>query len=180
MAASGFVTELQGPDDFAQTLRQQDELFGDILTQPAFRSVAGEHFGPMMFPVGIAIGLVVTLGWVFADARRDRISPAVSRSSDQLESERSMGDPLVTARPTNRSGPIATMAGVLAAILFYGVASERLGFVATAALMLAGLMVSLRVRPSVAILIAVVAGGLTYQLFGVWLRVPLPRQWLEW
>lgn len=180
MAASGFVLELQGPDDFAQTLRQQDELFGDILTQPAFGSVAGEHFGPMMFPVGIAIGLIVTLGVVVAQARRDRIVPAVAESLDQPETERLMGDPLVAVRPANRFGPLATMAGILAAILFYGVASERLGFVATATLMLAGLMTGLRVRPSVAVLVAVVAGGLTYQLFGVWLRVPLPRQWLEW
>jgi tripartite-type tricarboxylate transporter receptor subunit TctC len=189
MAASGFVLELQGPDDFAQTLRQQDELFGDILTQPAFGSVAGEHFGPMMFPIGIAVALVVTLGVVVAQARRERHATGVSewvgqsaaeRSLDAAAAERSMGGPLVVARPASRFGPLVTMAGIMAAILFYGFASERLGFVATATLMLAGLMTSLRVRPAVAGLVAVVAGGLTYQLFGVWLRVPLPRQWLEW
>jgi len=180
MAASGFVTELQGANEFAQTLRQQDALFGDILNQPAFGSVAGEHFGPMMFPVGIAIALVVTLGVVVAQARRERHATAVAESVGQPAAVQSMGDPLVEARPAGRFGPLVTMAGIMAAILFYGFASERLGFVATATLMLAGLMTCLRVRPSVAIPIAVLAGGLTYQLFGVWLRVPLPRQWLEW
>ena len=52
MGNAGFNLSREGPDEFAKTLEQQDELFRDILTGPAFRSMSGEHFGPMILYVG--------------------------------------------------------------------------------------------------------------------------------
>ncbi len=164
MATAGFDLSLEGPAEFAATLQRQDRLFGDILTSEALRGVSGEHFGPLMFPAIIVIALLVTLLIVILEHRRERVEQAAE---------------IPRAEPTTRRQYLYP-AAVSLAVLFYVVASEPLGFVATAMLMLAGLLLALRVRLTVAVSIAVLTGLVTYQVFGILLRVPLPRGFLEW
>lgn len=174
MAAAGFDLSLEPPAAFAQTLQRQDRLFGDILTSEALRGVSGEHFGPLMFPAIIAVGLAVTLLIVGVELWRERAAdaevPAADRPSDPAEE---------TAPPTAKNR-LMYPAAVALAVVFYIVASEPLGFVATAMTMLAGLLLALRVRPRLAVSLAVVTALVTYQVFGILLRVPLPRGFLEW
>ncbi len=81
MGDAGFNLSREGPDEFAATLARQDELFRDVLTGPAFTSLSGEHFGPMIFPVAIAALLVLTLGTVAWQTRRESASPPDESSS---------------------------------------------------------------------------------------------------
>jgi tripartite-type tricarboxylate transporter receptor subunit TctC len=165
MAASGFDMSLENADQFASTLQQQDDLFGSILTQPAFQAVSGEQFGPMMFPALIAAGIVI-LSVVLA-----RDSLAHSREQAPLVQAEMEPD-----ESTGRGKPIA----ILAALIFYWFASEPLGFILAAFLMLFGTLILLKVPRLTAVAVALAASLATYQLFAILLRVPLPRGFLEW
>ncbi len=195
MAESGFDLSLEGPTQFATTLEQQDELFGAILTDRAFQSVSGEHFGPLLFPTAIALALPLVLLLVVRDQRHEL---EAKRATEQA----ALPMPTTfTALPT--AAPIASAAtdeipvappslrdpsrdwlwrsgAMLLAVAFYAVAAERLGFIATALLMLLGTFRVLGVPRRQAVLIAVLAAVIIYQVFGVLLRVPLPRGFLEW
>lgn len=192
MDSAGFNVSLEDPEEFGQTLAHQDRLFGDILSRDAFRQVSGEHFGPMMFPAMIAIALLLTLPVVVLDIRREAVASAAS-----LETPSQQSSPSQQGEPSMQSSPGDSLAGqqqrdelrwrsyrhpvaVLLAVLFYYFASEPLGFVATAALMLSGLLLAFRTRPVLAVSVAVLAAVIAYQAFGVLLRVPLPHGFLEW
>ena len=178
MAAAGFDLSLEAPAEFAQTLERQDRLFGDILTSEALRGVSGEHFGPLMFPAIIAVALVVALLIVSSELWRER-SASGAEVLPTHEAEVAAGGAELTEPPEARNRLIYP-AAVALAVMFYIVASEPLGFVATAMLMLAGLLLAFRVRPRVAFSVAVLTALVTYQVFSILLRVPLPRGFLEW
>jgi tripartite-type tricarboxylate transporter receptor subunit TctC len=186
MESSGFDVSLEGPSEFAQTLERQDRLFGDILTSEAFGQVSGEHFGPMMFPAVIGIGLALTLMLVVYDIRRGTSEsephptialPGVAPAIDAA-TEREAG-PRTRIRGQEAAGYLRA-ATVLAAVIFYVWVSEPMGFIAAVVLMLSGLLVAFGARRSVAISVAAVAALISYQVFGILLRVPLPRGYLEW
>jgi len=176
MAASGFDMSLENASQFAQTLERQDQLFGNILTSEAFASVSGEHFGPMMFPRVIAIGLLIALISVMLEIRAEsRCGQTAPGNLSDLQ--------LLTPddHPRERENlSVMRAAGVALAVIFYWFTSEPLGFITAATLMLAGLLMVLRVPRWTSISVAVVTAVLTYQIFGVLLRVPLPRHLLEW
>lgn len=156
MANAGFNLSREGPTEFAATLQRQDELFRGVLTGPAFQSLSGEHFGPMIFPASIALMLALFLGVVCWQSRREARSDL---------SEVAQWRPLWF---------------VLFAALFYLLAAEPLGFVLTAALMVSGLLIGFRVRLPLAILLGVALSVIVYQVFAIGLRVPLPRGVLGW
>ncbi len=156
MQNAGFNLSREGPDAFAATLQRQDELFRGVLTGPAFSSISGEHFGPMIFPAVITVLLLLTAGTVVWQTRRAPLP--VSAEAASLR-------PAVT---------------VIAAALFYLCAAEWLGFVLTAALMVGGLLAVFRVRLRFAVPLAAVLSVVVYQVFAIGLRVPLPRGLLGW
>ncbi len=156
MRNAGFNLSLAGPEEFAATLERQDEIFRVILTGPAFQSISGEHFGPMIFPAIIAGLLLLTLGSVAWQSRGQQAQ-----------------------RPREKTDLRPAIA-VLAAALFYIVAAEWLGFVSCAALLVAGLLVVFRVRLVLALPLAALVTVAVYQVFAIGLRVPLPRGLLDW
>ena len=66
------------------------------------------------------------------------------------------------------------------AVGFYIVAAEMLGYLLTMALLLAVLFWRYRAKWYVAGAVTLILVPLTYQLFAVYLRVPLPWGWLGW
>ena len=158
MRQAGFNLSREGPDEFAKTLERQDELFKEVLTGPAFTSLSGEHFGPTIFPACIAGLLALACGSVYWQARRGGMEPVPQTESNDLKA------PLL----------------VIIATLFYLVAAEHLGFVITAAVMLTGLLLCFRVRPTLAIGLGLGLSVVVYQVFAIGLRVPLPRGLLGW
>jgi tripartite-type tricarboxylate transporter receptor subunit TctC len=161
MASSGFDMSLENADQFAVTLERQDQLFGNILNKPAFQSVSGEQFGPMMFPILIAVGIAVVVSMVAREVFSDyRSRPKDSESKESLSLGRSLG--------------------VMCALAFYWFASEPLGFILSALFMLLGLLLLFKVPRVTAALVAIATSVVTYQVFAILLRVPLPRGLLEW
>lgn len=165
MESSGFDMSLENAEQFSKTLEHQDELFGSILTQPAFQTVSGEQFGPMMFPAIIAVGLVVLIAVVAREVMTQSSGRPVA-SDDNATANESIT-------------PVRSIA-VLFALAFYWGASETLGFIATSLLMLLALLILFKVPRFTAVAVAIATSMITYQLFAVVLRVPLPRGLLEW
>lgn len=165
MASSGFDMSLENSDQFAITLQQQDDLFGSILTQPAFQAVSGEQFGPMMFPALIAVGIFV-------------LSIVLIR--EFLSGTDNWKLPVGSAMPIEEFSGVGKSIAILIALIFYGFASEPLGFILAAFLMLFGTFILLKVPRLTAVAVALATSLATYQLFAIFLRVPLPRVFLEW
>lgn len=189
MDESGFDLSLEGPAQFAKTLEQQDELFGAILTDRAFQSVSGEHFGPLLFPTAIALALPLVLLLVVRDHRQEvaanqateQAAASIASPTDEQVASVAVQFP---AAPLSHREPsrdwLWRSGAMLLAVAFYAVAAERLGFIATAVLMLLGTFRVLGVGLRQAVLFAVLAAVVIYQLFGILLRVPLPHGFLEW
>lgn len=158
LQSAGFGPPDLPPGRFEAFLQRQDQQNGAVLTSEAFASVQSQQYGPWLFP-SIVIGLlaltVAPLLW-----RRELAVPAEAKD--------------LTLKGMARVGV------AVAAVLFYLAAAEVVGYVLTAAVMLAVLFWRYRTKWYVAAAIIVVLVPLTYQLFAVYLRVPLPWGWLGW
>lgn len=165
MRNAGFNLTVEDPTEFASTLAKQDELFHDILQGEAFRQVSAEHFGPMLFPAAIGGLLLLTLGVVVIEVRRER---------------RRYKTVTATTLPRFDRRAILSAVAIPASVVFYLVAEERLGFVLTATVLVGGLLILFRVRTLAAIATAICTSALVYQVFAIGLRVPLPRGIWGW
>jgi putative tricarboxylic transport membrane protein len=123
-----------------------------------FPGMAGQQFGPALFPGLIAAGLCVCGLLLLAKGWRERRTVAWVQLGAW------------TASPRH----VLAVALVIGAVLFYMLLSERVGFLPIAAILLLALMLVMRVRPARALLIAVVAALVIHTAFYKVLRVPLP------
>jgi tripartite-type tricarboxylate transporter receptor subunit TctC len=188
MRNAGFNLTLEGPEQFAATLSSQDELFRGLLQSEGFRSVSAEHFGPMIFPSLVGGLLLLTLVVVVCEVRRERSRPAAAcapASANTATSSAGVSDAVTTGITTNPGGALdrrslRRVAAVPAAVVFYLAAEEPLGFVLTSAALVGGLLLVFRVRLPTALLTAACMSVAVYQVFAVWLRVPLPRGLFGW
>ena len=123
-----------------------------------YPKIPGQQVGPALFPGLIATGLCVCGALLLVAGLRARgIVPWV-RFDEWIRSPRH----------------VLSFALVLASVVVYMLASERLGFLVTSVLILSALMWVLRVRPARAVLIAMIATLVIHTLFYKLLRVPLP------
>jgi putative tricarboxylic transport membrane protein len=118
--------------------------------------VPGQDVGPAVFPMVIGIGLM---------ACGAMIALGVGRSFEAEEE-----DP--TAGHSRAFGLRALVPPAL--LLFYVLASERLGFLLTAAIMILAGALAMGARPWLAALMAVVGPLVVHLAFYQLLRVPLP------
>jgi putative tricarboxylic transport membrane protein len=136
-------------------------LFASLLVAITFTfpPFPGQRFGPSLFPRLLGAGLflcglvLVTRGLAARRGGEAWFAPA-----DWLAEQRRVR--LAFASPV--------------AILIYILIAERLGFILTAALLLAGLFLLYRVRPPLAVFGAIVATLIIEWFFGYLFRVPLP------
>jgi len=158
MVNAGFAVDWQPTDQFGDTMGQVDEQLGNLLTSPEFRSMRHTRFGPKFFPtvLGVLLGLVCVALAASGGLRRP---PEIGR---------------VTGRDVVRA------AEVVAWVVAYVAVAEIAGFLITAAVLLVLLMWRLGNRWTINVAVSVTIVVLTYQLFAVGLRVPLPRGWLGW
>ena len=69
---------------------------------------------------------------------------------------------------------------IVAWVVIYVLVAEQAGFIITSATLLSYTLWRMGNRVSVALIVSASVVPLTYQLFAVWLRVPLPQGWLGW
>jgi putative tricarboxylic transport membrane protein len=127
-----------------------------------FPSIPGQNVGPGLFPSVLATAMLVCgailVGKGLKARRVDAVATRWAVAPEWLRSPRHV---------------LAFV--VLAAVnVFYLLAVERLGFVPTAFVYLAALMWVLRVRPALAIPVALIMALAIHYAFYKLLRVPLP------
>ncbi|MEJ1169145.1 tripartite tricarboxylate transporter TctB family protein [Variovorax sp. CCNWLW235] len=148
-------------------MKFNDAVFGLILlvlgalvlaVVRSYPGIPGQQVGPALFPGLIAIGLCICGFMLLVKGWRERHAAPWMRLGAWAASPRH----------------VLAAALVIGAVLFYIVASGRLGFLPTAAISLLALMLAMRVRPGRAVLIALIASLLIHAAFYKLLRVPLP------
>jgi len=155
---AGFGYAALPPAEFEEALQQEDARYGRIFRSAAFQSVRSQRYGPMLFPTVLLVLLGITLSLLLLTGNL-----GIPESAQKL-----------TAAGLGKVG-IA-----VGAVILYILLSGRIGYMPTMALILAGLFWMLKVRWFVALSVIVVLVPLTYQLFAVYLRVPLPWGWIGW
>ena len=127
------------------------------LTFPDF---PGQKYGPSLFPRILGAGLILC---------------GVALMRNGLATRRA-GAPWVELAPwTHDPWRVTSFLLLLALLLVYILASETIGFIPIALVFLLALFVWLGVRPTAAILTAVVTTIAIHWFFSTMLRVPLPR-----
>lgn len=125
----------------------------------AFPRIPGQPYGPDLFPRLIAGGL--------------GIAGALMTLRGLLSQPRL---PFATLAPWARSARAAGAVGLaLAAMVFYILAADTLGFVITAFALLVVLMLYLRTPPLTALLASAATTLAVEYTFGSLMRIPLPR-----
>lgn len=158
LETSGFGGGAEPPQEFIQSLKTENQKYGKIFNSEAFQSVVSQRYGPMLFPY-ILIGLMgLTI-----------VILAFSGNLQQAESAET-----ITVVDYRR---LALVAG---SVVLYLLVAEYLGFILTAGLILGLLMWQFRVAWKTALPVILITVPLVYQLFAVYLRVPLPWGLLGW
>jgi tripartite-type tricarboxylate transporter receptor subunit TctC len=162
MSRAGFTPAYEDPAAFAATLRQTDERLGGLLQSEAFAGLSSKRIGPMFFPgllftalAGVVIALLL---W--------------GRASALPESGSSCA-PLPPGATWRFVEPLFWIA-------LYVLLAERIGFLLTAGPLLLVYLVRLGTRPRLAVPITAAVVPAAYYIFGVLLRVGLPRGILGW
>jgi putative tricarboxylic transport membrane protein len=120
-----------------------------------FPDMPGQAHGPALFPGLAAFGLAVSsLLLIGQHWRRARLAPA----------------PAGAAAPGNRVAVAVTIIGLFA----YWLLVDRIGFLMAASALLIALLSAYRVRPRLAVPIALMATLLVHSAFFKLLKVPLP------
>mgnify|MGYP006272295093 FL=1 len=158
LESAGFGPPDLPPERFEAFLQRQDQQNGAVLTSDAFAAVQSQQYGPWLFP-SIVIGLLVLT-----------IAPLAWRGKLTVPAD---------AQTLTWSG-VGRVSLAVGAVGFYIVAAEMLGYLLTMALLLAVLFWRYRAKWYVAGAVTLILVPLTYQLFAVYLRVPLPWGWLGW
>jgi len=158
MDNSGFITSIQGPAEFASSLAELDRRFHDIMISEAFQSVRGARFGPYVFPYFLAGLLGSVFVWLLV---RGELRP--SRDAEPFS-----------------WNLLSRIALVLGWILGFVMLMDLAGYVIAGVVALVVIFRALRVSWPWAIGLAGTIVPLTYQVFAVVLRVPLPWGWFGW
>ncbi len=155
---AGFGWAADGPAAFERELASENERFGAIFRSDAFQSVRTQTYGPWLFP-GV-VGALLVLSLVASIVTHTRIE---RRRRHEI----------------NRR-TLVLVCGAIGAVVLYVLLSAHLGYVVTTTLILLSLFLLMRVRMPLAVAIAAIFAAVSYHLFGVLLRVPLPWGVLGW
>ena len=148
-------------------MKLNDAIFGALLLAlgvavlllvQGYPKIPGQQVGPALFPGLIATGLCVCGVLLVLRGWRERAAMPWLRLGDWARSPRHL----------------RAFAAVIAGVLFYVLASQALGFLVCAPLVMLALMLALGVAPGRAVVVAVLAALLIHFAFYKLLRVPLP------
>jgi putative tricarboxylic transport membrane protein len=148
-------------------MKLNDAVFGAVFlvlsllvlwTIQGYPKIPGQNVGPSAFPGAIAVGLAVCSLLLIRNGWRARASsPWFERG-----------------QWTRQPQQVIAFVVTFAALVLYVVASEGIGFLIVATVMLTAMMLALRVRIVPALSVALAASLLIHIAFYKGLRVPLP------
>lgn len=158
MANSGFSSRAEPPAEFLPFLEEENQAYGMVFNSEAFEDVVSQRYGPMLFPY-IILGLmgVITAALIFSG----QLKPG--KAADHIA-----------------AADYGRMALVAGSVIVYLLVAEYLGFILSMALILGFLLWQFEVRWQIALPVVLIFVPLTYQLFAIYLRVPLPWGLLGW
>lgn len=167
MKHGGFDASWEGPEQFSSSLHENDKTLGGLL-RDQFSELRTEQFGPMFFPkiVGTAFLLVTVL--------------MVSQSYVEHHRRQQLQAPEPELVYHLQSRRLFHLGLVLLAIVGFITFVETLGFVLTAAMFLAVLLVLSGARWSAIILCVLLTVVPIYEIFARQFRVPLPVGIFGW
>jgi putative tricarboxylic transport membrane protein len=148
-------------------MKLNDAVFGVLLILlggavlfaiQGYPKIPGQPVGPALFPGLIACGLCVCGAVLVVKGVKEREGSPWLVWDDWVRSPRH----------------VLGFATLVGSVAFYILAADALGFLLTAAVILIALFLVLRVRPVVAISVAIAASLLVHLAFYKLLRVPLP------
>lgn len=148
-------------------MKLNDAIFGLLLMAlgaavlvavRGYPKIPGQPVGPALFPGLIAAGLCIAGALLVARGWRLRAQQRWLAWDGWVRSPRH----------------VLALVLLLGSVVFYIAAADVLGFLLTAAILLAALFLVLRVRPAAAIAIALAASLLVHTAFYKLLKVPLP------
>jgi putative tricarboxylic transport membrane protein len=148
-------------------MKINDAIFGLVLailgalvlfTVQSFPKIPGQQVGPALFPGLIAAGIFICGVALMVRGWRQRKAAPWVMPGDWVRSPRH----------------VAAFVLLVASVLFYIVAAQKLGFLLTATLILTAMFYVLRVPLGKSLLIAVIATLVIHFMFYKLLRVPLP------
>jgi putative tricarboxylic transport membrane protein len=148
-------------------MKINDAIFGLVLailgamvlfTVQSFPKIPGQQVGPALFPGLIAAGIFICGVVLMVRGWRHRKAAPWVMPGDWVRSPRH----------------VAAFVLLVASVLFYIVAAQKLGFLLTATLILTAMFHVLRVPLGKSLLIAVIASLVIHFMFYKLLRVPLP------
>ena len=149
-------------------MRVNDAVLGALLlalmaavfsATAAFPRIPGQPYGPDLFPRLVAAGLGLAGLLMILRGLLARPRPPIVRLAPWARSARSAG----------------AIALALVGIVFYILAADMLGFVVTAFVLLAVLMLYLRTRVLTALLVSAATTLIVEYTFASLMRIPLPR-----
>lgn len=164
MSRAGFTPAYEDPASFAATLRQTDERLGGLLQSEAFAGLSAKRIGPMFFPGLLFTALVGVVLALAIAARRGRAGSVAAPEATV---------PLPPGATWRFVEPLFWIA-------LYLLLAEWIGFLLTAGTLLLVYLIRLGTRPRLAVPITAVVVPAAYYVFGVLLRVGLPRGILGW
>lgn len=148
-------------------MKINDAIFGLVLavlgglvlfTVQSYPKIPGQQVGPALFPGLIAAGILVCGLILMARGWRERKAAPWVTPGDWVRSPRH----------------VAGFVVLVASVVFYIVAAQKLGFLLSAVLILTAMFYVLRVPLGRSLLVAVVASLVIHFMFYKLLRVPLP------
>lgn len=128
-----------------------------LVTVSDYPSIPGQNIGPAAFPGLIGALLLLCSAILIVRGLRDRATPWL-RLGDWLRSPAHLRNVLL----------------VVAGLVFYILAADALGFIVCSLVILLALFFSLRVRPVLAVTVALAVTLFVHTVFYNVLRVPLP------
>ncbi len=157
MRESGFHATWKSGPEFRHYMEDVDERLGKLIATGAL-SFEQMRIGPKFFPgvlgalLAIVLVLLVAVGGL---QKGESVEPITPRG-------------------------LVRCIEIVAWVVIYVLVAEQAGFIITSATLLSYTLWRMGNRVSVALIVSASVVPLTYQLFAVWLRVPLPQGWLGW
>ncbi len=177
MQGEGFDYTWRQTDDFATFLKDADQTFGALLSRDEFKTVKSGPVGPDAFPLlagCLAIGSLTVIS--VGAARRRGVPPLSDATGNEPATDSSSADENVATSATQK----LAFTCVIVATGAYSLAADSIGFIPVSAVLLLGISLLLKAPVRTALLVAVLASPIIYQIFTVLLRVPLPPGLFGW